>query len=234
MDEITRRAWLLRLGELTVLTGFAGVEAGATPPSPKASELPPGLYEPSLDHLAHMRVLESRGQIPPGAETDFVTPQVGPYQPQFFSADEFETVTRLVRMLLGEPAPKPETIAEVAQWIDLRVGRSAAVRKAALALSPAHRTLAIHFDGRSSIRELETTDLEAVCRSGLAAFEDQSEAQQRERLTAMSEARTPFFELLKGETIRGYYTSREGLAELDYKGNSFYAVCPGCDTPGPG
>jgi len=27
----------------------------------------------------------------------------------------------------------------------------------------------------------------------------------------------------------GFYTSKEGLKELDYKGNSFYSVSPGCD-----
>jgi hypothetical protein len=28
--------------------------------------------------------------------------------------------------------------------------------------------------------------------------------------------------------IRGFYTSRLGLKELDYKGNAFYAESPSC------
>ncbi len=202
MEELTRRVWLLSLGGVTVLKGFSG--------------LPPGLYEPSLDHLAHMLAV--------------VKPETGPFQPAFFSKDEFEIVQRLVELLLGEPAPKPDTIAEVAQWIDLTVGHSAAVRKAALGLAPAHRTLAIHYYGEAPVRGVETQDPATVCRDGLAwlgpTFKDLDHARQLERLSALSDARKPFFELLKRETIRGYYTSREGLSELDYKGNSFYATCP--------
>jgi hypothetical protein len=37
-----------------------------------------------------------------------------------------------------------------------------------------------------------------------------------------------FFEVMRSEAIRGYYTSAEGLKELDYKGNSYYPECPGC------
>ena len=53
-DEFTRRAWILRLGGATILTGFSGSgldaqESGAS----ESGKLPPGLYQPSLDHLAH-------------------------------------------------------------------------------------------------------------------------------------------------------------------------------------
>jgi hypothetical protein len=33
---------------------------------------------------------------------------------------------------------------------------------------------------------------------------------------------------LKPECIRGFYTSRLGMKELDYTGNSFYGQSPGC------
>jgi Gluconate 2-dehydrogenase subunit 3 len=39
-----------------------------------------------------------------------------------------------------------------------------------------------------------------------------------------------FFELTRTEAIRGYYSSAEGLKELDYRGNAYYAECPGCET----
>jgi len=35
---------------------------------------------------------------------------------------------------------------------------------------------------------------------------------------------------LRREAIRGYFTSRAGLTELDYKGNAVYGACPGCET----
>ena len=33
---------------------------------------------------------------------------------------------------------------------------------------------------------------------------------------------------LRKMAIDGYYTSKEGLKELDYRGNSFYSESPGC------
>jgi hypothetical protein len=38
-----------------------------------------------------------------------------------------------------------------------------------------------------------------------------------------------FFGTTRTEAVRGYYTSVEGFKELDYKGNWYYAVCPGCE-----
>src|ERR1022692_4645917 len=49
-DEFTRRLWLLRLGSGVVLTGFSGLDLEAAAQSP----LPPGLYQPSIDHLGRM------------------------------------------------------------------------------------------------------------------------------------------------------------------------------------
>jgi hypothetical protein len=35
---------------------------------------------------------------------------------------------------------------------------------------------------------------------------------------------------LRREAIRGYFSSRAGLMELDYKGNAVYGTCPGCES----
>jgi len=40
-------------------------------------------------------------------------------------------------------------------------------------------------------------------------------------LTKLSDARDDFFESLKHETIRGYYSSKIGIADQDYKGNTY-------------
>ena len=37
-----------------------------------------------------------------------------------------------------------------------------------------------------------------------------------------------FFDLTRNEAIRGYYTSAQGLEDLDYKGNAYYTESPGC------
>jgi hypothetical protein len=43
------------------------------------------------------------------------------------------------------------------------------------------------------------------------------------------DAGTRLFILLKNQVAHGFYTSQRGLKELDYKGNAFYAECPGCN-----
>lgn len=56
-------------------------------------------------------------------------------------------------------------------------------------------------------------------------------------LTAMSKGERGaeglrFFRRMKDLTLRGYYTSREGLLqELEYKGNGVYTAFPGCTHP---
>jgi hypothetical protein len=156
------------------------------------------------------------------------------------------------------PAPgAPASIGdEVAEWIDLVVASAPTVRALALNLPADQRALAIaYFGAEDPVRELETSEPERVCREGLAwlgeesrrrfakNFLDAAPADQVELVTSVSDARTDktaanagtrFYDLLKAESIRGFYTSRRGLNELDFKGNSFYPESPGCAlTPHP-
>ena len=247
-DELTRREWLLRLGEITALAGVAGLvpefATALAGQEQAAAALPPGLYEPSPAHL--MQALSAQGApaIPPGSETDYVQPRQGPFHPQFFSAEEFRVVTRLVEILLGNV--DPAALAESAEWVDLRFLSAANVREAVRRLDPLHRALAVAYYGEPHVVELETSDPQAIARAGMAALEEQAQklgqpfrelsaSRQADLVREMSQApqETPlrrFYDLLHRETIHGYYTSRAGLKELDYKGNAYYSVCPGCDT----
>jgi Gluconate 2-dehydrogenase subunit 3 len=260
---LTRRQWLLRLGEATALLGFSGELSRAWAEaldSAKASALPPGLYEPSMEHFAH--ALSSDGPfhyLPPGSETDYVRPPTGPYRPLFFTPAEFATVRRIAELLLGESAakasaakPNAEDLGQtLAEWIDLSVSSAAGIRRAARALKPEHRELAVAVEGEDSIRRLEEREPERICREGLAWLDRTSKAkfqhpfmalaagQQIDLLRQISDGKRAaddlnpgqrFFDLLKREVIRGFYTSRAGLQELEYKGNSFYGESPGCDS----
>jgi hypothetical protein len=92
------------------------------------------------------------------------------------------------------------------------------------------------------VEKLAAEDLAKTCHQGLAWMSEQSAnfaslrpGEQTALVMAMSETKvdTPsgrFFTLLKTETIKGFYTSRAGLKELDFKGNAFYARSPGCST----
>jgi Gluconate 2-dehydrogenase subunit 3 len=250
-DELTRRQWILQLGEFVALAGVSGLvpEMGASlaqAEEAKAIALPPGLYRPSQDHLTHALSSGGKSWTPPeGSETEYAPPSSLPYQPQYFSLEDFRIVVGLMEILLGKVAPSAS--AQAAQWFDLCLFSAPALRAAAQQLDPMHRALASAFYGESAVRELETAHPDAVARVGIRALRDLSsrlygrdflqlaEAEQFEllRTTAKAEPDTSvhkFFELVRTEAIRGYYTSAEGLEELDYRGNAYYGQSPGCET----
>jgi hypothetical protein len=139
---------------------------------------------------------------------------------------------------------------EVAEWIDLVVFSGPGVRAAARNLTPEQRVLAIaYFTTDEPVHELETYEPERICKEGLAWLQQETErksfrtfltlppAMQLELISTISDSRpdpmvinagTRFFDFLKAEAIRGCYTSRLGLKELNYTGNSFYGQSPGC------
>jgi hypothetical protein len=277
-----RREWLLRLGETAFLMGFSGALGEAKPQASTAAAsphadvvLPPGLYEPSNDHLSHALSSDERfHHVPPGSATDYVRPRSrGPFQPAFLTPQEFQVVRRVVELIIGDGAMSGtasrsradpidvgsasrsgQVADEVAEWIDLRLSQVPAIREAAGQLAPDHRALAAAFYGSNRVEEPEADDSQKTCRGGLRWLEQQSQqrhqepflsidqGQQLELLKVISDERSDesqenagvrFFVWIKGETIRGYYTSQTGLKELDYRGNAFYAECPGCEAPSP-
>jgi Gluconate 2-dehydrogenase subunit 3 len=250
IDGLTRRQWVLILGRLAAVAGFSGIvpelpAALAAAGEQQLTALPPGLYYPAEEHLAHaLGDIGSVHEIPPGCETDYVRPVSGPFRPQFFSQEELEVVTRIIHIVLGEV--DSGTLSQVVNWLDLYLHSATGVREAAQTLDPLHRALAIAYQGDSALRELENADPQSVFGSGLAALQQLSVEQyargfcaldhaQQANLVATISRATPdsslrkFFEILRTEAIRAYYTSRAGLKDLDYKGNWYYAVCPGCE-----
>lgn len=253
-NEITRRQWLLRLGEVGILTGVSGLVpetvASLFAAEPQHAALPPGLYEPAADALVHaLSIGHTTVATPVGSETDYAAPITSPFEPKFFSVEDFQIVSRCVEIILG--SVDASSLAEVAQWVDLWFHSAQGVRDAANHVDPLHRALAVAYYSEDSVRELETADHPATARDGLAAlkkisveknvgkFSECSPAEQAELLNSAARAAPDapfrkFFELLRGEAIRGYYTSAAGLKELDYKGNAYYPQCPGCDVGKPG
>src|ERR1700733_13314071 len=105
LGDITRRQWLLRLGEFAALAGVSGLIPESSVfliGQENVTTLPPGLYSPSADGLVHALGSAHHFSPPPGSETDYAKPAATPYAPQFFSAQEFQTVTRIVDILLGK------------------------------------------------------------------------------------------------------------------------------------
>lgn len=246
ITEITRRQWLLRLGETVMLAGISGIVPDSSLGlfAQSSSALPPGLYAPSADDLVHALSHHSSSAPPVGSETDYVRPQIA-YQLQFFSAEDFRTITNFVASLLGDVPPN--ALRDVANWIDLWFYSGQGVREAARNLDPLHRTLAVAYFGEAAVAEMETGNPAEVAGQGLAALNSLSVQKngkafaalnapaQQEIVRMISQDTQPsalhdFFELLRDQAIRGYYTSAEGLKEIDYKGNAYYPFCPGCQS----
>ena len=140
----------------------------------------------------------------------------------------------------------------MAEWIDLVAFSGPGVRAAARDLTHEQRALAVaYFSTEEPVHELETFEPERICKEGFAWLQQETErrsfktlltvppAMQLEVLYSISDTRpdptvsnagTRFFAFLKAEAIRGYYTSRVGLKELNYTGNSFYGQSPGCGS----
>jgi len=245
--DFSRRTALITIGES--VAGF-GVASRAWAEIKAPAALPPGVYEPSSDHLGHALMHSGRFHpIPFGCPTDYVRPRSEPFLPLYFSAAEFAVIRRLTQLILGETLPN--TTEEIAQWVDLRVASAASVREAARHLDPLSRSLAVAYYGSGKVTALETAEPEETCRDGLAwlagaarargsdGFLSVPEEQQLVILDSISDGRperqnenagTRLFAFLKAEMARGYYTSAAGLKELAYKGNAFYARSPGCDS----
>lgn len=239
----------MTIGQATIGLGVAGsIEANTA----ETAALPPGLYRPSRDHLSHaLMSAEQFHPVPPGCPTDYIRPLHGPFRPLFFSAAEFSVIRRLTQLLLDETTDNSAISQEVAEWIDLRASGAEDVRHAAATLDPLHHSLAVAFYGPARVQQLETWNPAAICREGLAWIADSAQKQHSERflslqaeqqialLEAISDQRrdkqdqnagSRFFDFLKGEVVRGFYTSRVGLKELDFRGNAFYARSPGCNS----
>jgi hypothetical protein len=245
ITQITRRQWLLRLGETVALAGVSGL----VPESPlrffsnEPPRLPPGLYEPSADHLVRALSGHHAAAAPAGSETDYA--RAGASRSlQFFSAEDFRTITSFISALLGDVPV--DTLNEVAHWVDLWCYSAQGVREAARNLDPLHRTLAAAYFGEASVAEIEAADPASIARQGLTdltracrdehgkPFASLTTSEQQDVLRSINTRKDSslqkFFGLIRNEAIRGYYTSATGLKELEYKGNTYYPYCPGCES----
>ena len=244
--ELTRRRWLLILGGATVV-GFSGLvpeltAAFSDTEEHQAATLPPGLYYASNEHLFQaLHGLANMHNIAPDSETEYVSKSLAFHQ-QFFSDEELKLATRVFEIFLGKV--DASALSRAVQWLDLYLYSANGVREAALHLDPLHRALAAAYHGETAFRELETADPQEVVRSGLRVLQQHSielfrreflfldEEQQAKLIATIATPDSPlrkFFEAMRTEAIRGYYTTAEGLEELGYKGNWYYAICPGCD-----
>lgn len=162
----------------------------------------------------------------------------GPYQPRFFTETEYRTVS-IITDLIIPPTDTPGAVAAgVPQYIDDLVRANTehqnAFREGIKWLdqqSIARFSKAFAEITGEQQMELLTPLSEAVDRIEARRFRGRpSKAMGRAAHSAPSQnVGEHFFQMIKGMTADGYYTSHTGLIqELGYKGNTMLAQFPEC------
>jgi gluconate 2-dehydrogenase gamma chain len=147
------------------------------------------------------------------------------YAPQFFNAEEFDTVQILTALIIPTDDTPGAKEAQVANYIDFVVFSAAE-------FEPALQ--------KQWIDGLKFVERESQRQFG-KAFRSATEAEQIKLLTKMSPGEQQsaasaegleFFSTLKDMTVEGFYTSKIGLIDvLDYQGMNYNADFPGCTHP---
>ena len=145
----------------------------------------------------------------------------GSYTPQFFSADEFETLSRLTELIIPTTDTPGAIGAGVPRYID-----------GVVSANPEHKK---RFREGMAWLEHESG------RRFRKPFVNLTEAQHVKLLTPLSGAVDShrklgagerFFAMVKNMTADGYYTSQIGLVrELGYSGNTALDKFPSCEIP---
>ena len=169
---------------------------------------------PILNNLASAQAHQHHAAAPKVAETVAKAPA-------FFNKQQYATITELASLIIPTDETPGAREAKVNEYIDLIVGES-------------------------------PFDLQKVFLDGLAwldkaskdrhkkNFVNLSNAQQVGLLTEISKIKNPapneatqakFFKAIKDMTIDGFYTSKIGIEELGYVGNTVLDEFPGCTHP---
>jgi gluconate 2-dehydrogenase gamma chain len=141
--------------------------------------------------------------------------------PTFFNKHQYATITELASLIIPSDETPGAREASVNEYIDMIVGEAAFdVQK-------------VYLDG---LAWLDKTSQERHQKS----FVDLTQQQQVAILTEISKVRSPsapnepqarFFKAIKDATIDGFYTSKIGIEELGYQGNTVLDEFPGCTHP---
>ncbi len=141
--------------------------------------------------------------------------------PTFFNKHQYATITEMASLIIPTDETPGAREAKVNEYIDLIVGESSFdVQK-------------LYLDG---LAWLDKTSTERYKKE----FVDLTNKQQVGILTEISHIKEPnpenelqakFFKEIKSITIDGFYTSKIGIEELGYKGNTVLDEFPGCTHP---
>ncbi|MFN8007093.1 MAG: gluconate 2-dehydrogenase subunit 3 family protein [Terriglobia bacterium] len=141
--------------------------------------------------------------------------------PTFFSPQQYEVITELASLIIPTDETPGAREAKVNEYIDLIVSEGTATAKK------------LYRDG---LEWLEKTSQSRYGKKFIQLSHDQqveilTEISQIKDSTPANQLQARFFKAIKQDTIDGFYTSKIGLEELGYKGNTVLDVFPGCTHP---
>jgi len=141
--------------------------------------------------------------------------------PAFFDKHQYATITELASLIIPTDETPGAREAKVNEYIDMIVGESPSdVQK-------------LYLDG---LAWLDKTSTQRHKKN----FIDLTNKEQVEILVEISQVNNPtlenevqakFFRAIKNITIDGFYTSKVGIEELGYKGNTVLDEFVGCTHP---
>lgn len=161
------------------------------------------------------------GQAPPhsghhGAAADAkntTAKKEPPFRPSFFNEHEFATVSAVTERIIPTDETPGAREAKVAEFVDLMV-------KNQPDLHSVYRNALVWLDAQ---REKPFVTLAAKQQDEiLRALADAKD------VTPENETAVRFFKSIRALTIDGFYTSKVGLKELGYTGNTYLSEFKGC------
>ncbi len=146
--------------------------------------------------------------------------KAGLFRPAFFNAAEFAAVNAVSERIIPTDQTAGAREARVSEFIDLMV----------------RETPGLHATYREGLAWLDAD----AKKKHQAPFVKLSAEQQDALLRGLSESKqsspeaepgVKFFRSIRSLTIDGFYTSKVGLKELGYTGNSYLSEFKGCTHP---
>ena len=144
---------------------------------------------------------------PDHAENGLVTGPAKPYQPSFFTPDEYATIEILTDLIIPNDGKPGAREAGVSEFVDFMVGSDPAIQprfRFGLAWLDAHARYLLKQPFRSLAREQQAEILMPL------AYKD--------KYRAGDEQGREFFELIREYTVMGFYTSRAGMEDIGFPG----------------
>lgn len=139
------------------------------------------------------------------------------YKPQFFTPEEYETITILTELIIpGDDTPGARE-AGVSEFVDFMAASDPKVQyrfRYGLSWMDAHA----HSLHTQNFRDL-TTSRQTEILKHLAYKESHRPGEEHGR---------DFFKLIREYTVMGFYTSRIGMEQLDCPTLKFYKASPAC------